>query len=109
MSWDKKRGTVKRYFYRSVRLQGRPRKLYAGAGDGARRLAEADLAARLERAKARQAWLQRWAQIEEAQLPLKEFCELAALLLKGALLVSGLHRHGGEWRKRRLIWPTNFR
>lgn len=104
MSWDRKRGTGRRYYYRSVRGQRRSAKLYVGTGPDAQRIAEADLAARRERARARQAWLQKWAQIELVRLPLDDFCGLVALLVKGILLVSGWHQHGGEWRRRTLTW-----
>jgi hypothetical protein len=108
MAWERRKTTTRRYYYRHARnYMGRPIKLYVGVGNAAHRLAEADVAARLERARARQAWLQQWAQVEQAQQVLDEFCEMMGLLTKGVLVASNWHQHGYEWRRRMLTWPAN--
>src|SRR5262249_33703744 len=110
MAWERRKETTQRYYYRHARnFAGRPIKLYVGRGADAGRLAEADEAARRERTAASDLWLQRWAQIELASLPLDEYCNLVNLLLKVTLLTSGLHKHGGTWRRRAFKWPTNFK
>jgi hypothetical protein len=110
MAWECRKETQRRYYYRHAHnYMGRPIKLYVGNGREAVRMAEADLATRLERARARQAWLQQWAQVEQAQQVLDEFCEMMAWLTRAMLIASGWYRHGDQWRRRRLPWATRYR
>jgi hypothetical protein len=99
MGWERRGG--RQYYFRSVRVDGRPRKLYLGAGaaaeDCARRLAqkrreleEGRAALRAEREKA-----------GAAEAALAEACGLARLLLAAGLLLAGLREHRGCWRRRR--------
>ncbi|MCY2987299.1 MAG: hypothetical protein NTY19_05465 [Planctomycetota bacterium] len=106
MSWDGKRGTTRRYYYRHGRnAQGRAVKFYLGSGAKGQQAAQEDAEARGQRSLAHQAWLQQWSEIEQARQPLDEFCAVAAQLTKCVLIANGWYQHGGhEWRRRVLVY-----
>jgi len=100
MGWERRqRGG--RYFYRSVRVDGRPRKVYLGNGPAARAQARLDQARRRERHDAREALRAEQARLAAAEVALDGFRLLTGLLLRATLLLGGLHEHRGEWRRRR--------
>src|SRR5215470_10747097 len=92
----------RRYFYRHVRVGGRPRRLYAGTGQAAELAATADALRRLNReieARERQAEETR---LREAEAALLGLCAGAELLARAALAAAGYRRHDrGQWRRRR--------
>jgi hypothetical protein len=95
----KQRGSE--YFYRSVRIDGKPVKLYVGRGSDAK-----DAAEMLERGKAAR---QRERAIRRAEAlrftaaaeGLHRFRAMLLLLIRAGLLLAGYHEHRGQWRRRR--------
>jgi hypothetical protein len=102
MPWSKKqRGRATGYFYHSVRIDGRPTKLYVGAGPEALRAARAVEGRRRQRLAERDARLLEEARLGAAQRGLRELAAAARLLARAALLLAGYHEHRGQWRLRR--------
>jgi hypothetical protein len=99
MAWDKRR-CGRRYYCRSVWVDGRSVKQYVGAGAAGRAAADRDQLDRLDRRAKRDAWAAWDAKVDEATPPLDRFCETADLIVRAALIVSGYHYHRGEWRRR---------
>jgi hypothetical protein len=91
-----------RYYYRSVRLAGRPVRRYVGAGPAAELAAAADDLCRVERAAAARERRDEQARHAEADAPLRELCQLSDLLARAALVAAGFNQHArGLWRRRR--------
>ena len=92
----------KRYYYRSVRVRGRPVRRYVGCGQVAELVAAADDLSRLTRAihaRERRAEQERLA---AAEAPLLRLCQAADDLARAALLAANFHQHTrGSWRRRR--------
>jgi hypothetical protein len=90
------------YFYRSERRNGRPVRVYVGAGEVAELAAAAEDLRRLDRTIAireRQAEL---ARRQEAEKPLVQLCEMTDVLVRAALAAAGFYQHSrGPWRKSR--------
>ena len=97
--WDE-RGN-KRYFYRHVRIGGRPRRQYAGAGPAAELLAAEDAQRRAERRACAEARRQEQARCRAVDGLVLQLFELAGLIADAALVTRGYHKHGGEWRRLR--------
>lgn len=90
------------YYYRSVRVNGQPRREYVGAGKVAALAAQLDAIEREER-ELRQA-AEREARADAGALDelVTEFNSAADDLACAALLAAGCRQHHrGEWRKRR--------
>jgi hypothetical protein len=100
MAWHQQ-GT-RTYYYRSVRIGGRPVRRYVGAGPAAELAAAVDELRRLERAiEARERQAEE-ARLRQAEAPLLALCEGVELLTRAALMAAGFRRHDrGEWRLRR--------
>ncbi len=99
MAWEQ-RGDG-RYYYRSVRDGEKVRKEYVGAGELAETSARTDEAIRRARAERRERGR---AQVDGA----RELVEMggaldaaAEILARAEMVAAGLHRHKGEWRRRR--------
>jgi hypothetical protein len=89
------------YFYRSERRNGRPVRVYVGAGDVAEQAAAEDLR-RMDRTIAVRQRQAEQARRQEAEAPLLELCKTTALLVRAALTAAGFHQHArGKWRKSR--------
>jgi hypothetical protein len=86
------------YFYKSVRIDGKPRRLYVGAGAAAERAAAADALRRLEGQAADAAWAAELAELREIDALVERLCRLTDLLLAAELAAANYHKHGGEWR-----------
>ncbi len=99
MSWERRRGEL--YYYRSVRIDGRPRKVYFGSGEEALAQQARDIVSRDRRRAERDALASEWARVAAADAALARFLELAELLTRAVLILSGHHQHHGEWRLRR--------
>jgi hypothetical protein len=101
MSWERRqRGGA--YFYRSVRINGRPRKIYFGRGRGAQRQARLEAARRQRRQAEREALHAEQARVASADAALEDLCDMTDLLARATLLLAGFHEHHGLWRRRRL-------
>jgi hypothetical protein len=96
MAWCE-RGQRK-YFYRSKRINGKPRRLYLGSGAAGERAARQDEQRRRERRAADAAWEAELAELREIDALVERFCRMTDLLLAAALMAANYHKHGGEWR-----------
>jgi hypothetical protein len=98
MAWEK-RG-ARTYFYRSVRCDGKVKKLYYGSGPTGRLAANADALRRAERVAAEQALRAAKDQLNEAVRLTHELNRCCDLLAAAMLLAAGFHRPGRHtWRR----------
>ena len=98
MGWQRRAG--QRYFYRCLRIGGRPRRVYYGRGEAAEEQARLEVERRQERQAERAALVAELAQVASADRALEALRALAGLLARASLIVAGLHEHHGEWRRR---------
>jgi hypothetical protein len=99
----------RRYYFRCLRLSGRPRRVYVGAAGSpaAEMAAAADDLKRLEREIAGRERHAEQARQREVEGPLVRLCAASDVLTRAALLAAGFHRHHrGPWRRRREPEPT---
>jgi hypothetical protein len=105
MPWSRRGGT--RFYYRSVRLGGRQRRLYVGGGERGRQAAEAARERLRRQLEATAAFRQEQARLDGALAPLAELGRVAAEAMRWALGAWGYRRHaGGAWRRRRRMPDT---
>lgn len=98
MPWEcRQRGG--QYYYRSVRRDGRPRKLYLGNGKAAAMLAQLYAEQQQQRRANRVALRAEQGQVAQADVALVELRTVVHLLVKAVLLVQGYHLHRGKWRR----------
>jgi hypothetical protein len=90
------------YYYRSVRVNGQPRREYVGAGRIAELVAQLDALERQERELEQAAEREARADAEALDDLVSDFTAMADDLACAALLAAGCRQHNrGEWRKRR--------
>jgi hypothetical protein len=100
MSWDcKRRGSGTGYYYRSVRKNGKPTKVYLGRGPAAREAATKVAQARQARQVDRDTVAAELMRLTPAIATMDELCTLAQLLTKATLIAGGFHEHRGQWRR----------
>src|SRR4051812_35037940 len=99
MGWERRQGRQS-YFYRSVRVNGRPCKLYVGRGPEAEREAGREADDRSRRLAEREARALEHLRISAADRLLSELKEMTGLLAAAVMLLAGLHCHHGSWRRR---------
>lgn len=108
MAWETRKGTKKRYYTRSRRVDGQVQREYLGCGELARLSAEIDTAARESQAALRKiATQQRLLEQEHREAiyvailaPLDALDVLCQAAMRRELLAAGYHQHKrGEWRK----------
>jgi hypothetical protein len=99
MAWEQRRGGP--VYYRSLRVNGRPTKVYLGKGEAAEAQARQVEQRRLERQQASEAWQSEQAEVAVAQQRLSELRALADLLVRVTFLGAGFHEHRGQYRRRR--------
>src|SRR5262245_9954538 len=104
MGWETRAG--QRYFYKSVRIGGRPGRVYYGRGEAGEEQARLEAERRRQRQAAREALHAEQARVTVADTALREARGLADLLLQAVLLCTGFHCHRGCWR-RRCAYATN--
>jgi hypothetical protein len=92
--WDQ-RGN-RRYFYRAVRTNGKPRRLYLGAGAAGERAAAEDQRCRQQRQAADAAWEAELAELRKIDALVEMFCRMTEMLLAAELMAANYHKHGGE-------------
>jgi hypothetical protein len=107
MGWEQRRGG--QVYYKSLRIDGRPTKVYMGKGEAAEGEALQVEQRRRECQEAREAWQSEQAEVTAAEQALQELRRLADLLVRAALLVQGYHEHRSQWRKRRDARDDNQR
>src|ERR1044072_589217 len=100
MAWERRqRGGS--YYYKSVRIDGQPRKIYVGAGPEAESCAQLAAQKRQQEQENRERLQAEQQHVAPAELALEELRELATLLTRAVLLLGGCHEHRGQWRRRR--------
>jgi hypothetical protein len=99
MGWEERRGG--QVYYKSVRIDGRPAKVYCGKGERAEEEARQVERRRRERQEAHAAREQELAQAAAAEQHLRELRVFAGLLVRAAFLSAGFHEHRGQYRRRR--------
>ena len=100
MGWEK--GRRGRPFYtRTLRLGGRRVRQYLGSGPQAQAEAEADALRRARRRAEAAARRRERDRLAEADGLVLQLFDEAGLVASAVLVASGLHRHGGEWRRAR--------
>ena len=100
MAWERReRGG--HYYYRTVRDGERVQKEYIGTGEFAEALAHSDETIRRVRKLERNKGREEVERLENLTAPVLEIDEAAEVLACAALVVSGYHRHKGEWRRER--------
>jgi hypothetical protein len=100
MALEKRDGNL--YYYRSVRdSEGRPKKVYVGAGEFARIASEQDTMHRTEQESERERQRAEVERLEALAAPLVEIDKAAEVLVQVSLVASGYHQHKGEWRRER--------
>ena len=99
MGWERRqRGGL--YFYRSIRVNGRPRKLYLGAGPAALAYARQEAERRARRQSERAALYAEQVQATGADRAFQDARTLVELLVRARLVLNGFHLHHREWRRR---------
>jgi hypothetical protein len=100
MSWEQgPRG--RKYYTRTRRLGGRCVREYLGGGLEAQAAAAADALRRAERQAEAAARRQERDRLRATDELVLQLFEMASLVASAALVASGHHRHGGEWRAKR--------
>ena len=100
MSWEQgPRG--RKYYTRTRRLGGRCVREYLGGGLEAQAAAAADALRRAERQAEAAARRRERDRLRAADGLVLQLFDEAGLVASAALVASGFHRHGGEWRAKR--------
>lgn len=108
MAWETRRGTKRRYYTRSRRVNGVVQREYLGCGELARLSAEIDTAAYESQAALRGIAAQQRRLEQECReaiyaailAPLDALDILCQAAMRRELLAAGYHQHKrGEWRK----------
>ena len=103
MSWDRKRrGSACGYFYKCVRLPGRPHpvKIYVGRGQAGHDAAAEVEGRREGRREAKKLLQTDRDRTDEADRLAAELREWADVLLRTWLILSGFHKRRGQWRRK---------
>jgi len=100
MGWERRKNGY--YFYRSVRADGQPRKLYAGKEEVAQRQARLEAERRQRQQAERDTLRAEQTRMGGAERALAELHEMTDLLLRATLLAAGFHEHRTQWRRRRV-------
>ncbi|MCE9525809.1 MAG: hypothetical protein K8R36_07120 [Planctomycetales bacterium] len=101
MGWYAKGKSQHKYFYRSIRIGDRVKKVCLGRGF--RAIAESEMIEERKKARSEATAAQRQDEerIKEADSLLREFTERVEIFVTTTLLLAGWHNHKGEWRRRR--------
>lgn len=104
MAWEK-RHKKQLYFYKSVRVGRRVKKVYCGSGASGRAAEKAEAARRARRDAEARAWGEFKARLEALQTLGNRFREGCELLRDAVLLLAGFHRPNRQpWRKWDAAW-----
>lgn len=97
MGWEKRK-----YYTRSVKINGRVVREYYGKGYFAKLVAELHDLERQQRSCATGVYVFARLDLRAMEEAMKRISEDGALVGRALLLAAGYHQHkGGEWRKRR--------
>jgi hypothetical protein len=100
MYW-KQRGSY-RYLYKAVRVDGRPHRIYVGAGEVGEAAAAEDEARRAKRCRQRELLKTQQQQVVATVSSVGELNEQTESLTRATLLAAGFHQHArSQWRRKR--------
>src|SRR5579862_8993404 len=105
MAWQTKNG--RRYYSRRWQRFGCLVREHYGSGIKGERAAAEDVARRAEEQARRQALRQEMQHWDATQLPLSQLTRASDFLTRTALVMSGLFKHGGEWRRNTHVHDNN--
>ena len=106
MGWERRR-SGKAYYYRAVRVNGQPRKLYTGSGPAAAAVASQVEERRQRREADRLCVLAEQSRLGPADTTLQRADSLIRLLYAASLTLAGYHlHHRSEWRRRQDMGRT---
>jgi hypothetical protein len=98
----------RRYYYRTLWINGAPRKIYMGTEDVGAKAAEDDAQRRRVRLLEQQQLAAKLEKLSEDIASADVYGDQAGLLIRAALVAAGFHQHArGKWRKRRENRGTN--
>jgi len=109
MAWSpKQRGPTSGYYYRSRRIDGKPRKIYLGRHAGAQAAAALVAQAQMLRVQQRAARQAAAFRLAVADDQLGQFRGVLDLLVRATLVSGGYYQHhgGGAWRRRGMTRKT---
>ena len=105
MPWGTKNG--RRYYTRRWKAFGRVVRVHIGTGIKGEMAAAADAARRAVEKGQKQALNDEMARWQENQTPLTQLTQVTDFLTRTALVMSGLFKHGGEWRRNTHVKHSN--
>ena len=90
------------YYYRSKRVDGRPRKIYVGGGEVGEQAAEEDRLAKIEKQEMYRQHDEQWKECSALDSSICEVIRITEGLARQALQAAGYHQHcKGDWRRTR--------
>jgi hypothetical protein len=99
MAWEARHAGRQRYFYKSLRIGKRVKKVYFGRGAAGQVAAEAEVARRQKQRAEALAWIAKRTKLESLFALQNSFVEVCELLAVATLLVAGFHRvKRSHWR-----------
>jgi hypothetical protein len=101
VGWEARKRGAGSYYYRSVRSGDRVKKEYVGGGLLGQLAAKLDETERLRRTEEVAYWQAECQSLAQSAGFLRELEEAAKILTRAEFLVSGYHKHKGEWRRLR--------
>ena len=100
MAWRNRKNS--KCYCRSLRVGKRVLSEYLGSGPEAELSAKLDILRREQRRDSRETWLRLVSCLRDGDRLLENLTKSARLLTYAVLVLSGLHAHKGEWRRRRV-------
>jgi hypothetical protein len=99
MGWEERNGRY--YYYDKVRENGRVVSRYIGKGLASKVIEATNEANRFEREEMREERRRQKALDREIDLTIRGLSAQAKTLTETVLVVSGYHKHKGQWRRKR--------
>jgi hypothetical protein len=99
MGWKTING--RRYFYKSEREGSRVRSAYFGPGAFGAVMAEWIALERLERAEERERLREDREESDATERAVADWFDAVQIVVEAAMVAAGLHKHKGQWRRRR--------
>ena len=103
MGWEVRRG--QRYYYRSLRVNGRVVKEYVGAGEVGEVAARLDAEAAAHRVAERAAWRHTLEELHQLDALFEQVDRDVTAYVSAVMTAAGFHRHRGEWRRKTVSTP----
>lgn len=97
MSWETRGNNS--YYYQKKRVNGKVVSEYVGKGFLAQEIALMDLAERQERNKEAEVMKKESTELKLLDQQVTQVTSFIKQLLEGVLIISGFHKHKGQWRK----------